>query len=78
MNNFTLRKKIEEEKAWCLQHFGKLDWRWTDEALPWTIMEYHGGIGSTADFTEDDWQAAEENGFSRAEVIDLCREDEGE
>lgn len=30
------------------------------------------------DFTDDDWQAAEENGFSRSDVIALCEDSESE
>lgn len=31
----TLREKIEESKVWYLQKYGALDWRWTDEGLPY-------------------------------------------
>mgnify|MGYP000801998920 FL=1 len=41
-------------------------------------MDYHSCIGSVLDFTDDDWQAAEENGFSRSDVIALCEDSEGE
>lgn len=41
-------------------------------------MDYHSCVGSVLDFTEDDWQAAEENGFSRDEVIALCEDREDE
>lgn len=61
----TLREKIEESKAWYLQKYGALDWRWTDEGLP---------IGSTLDFSDDDWKVCEENGWSRDEILILCDE----
>ena len=51
----TLRKKIEESKAWYLQRYGVLDWQWEDEGLPYAIMDYHSSVGSTMDFSEDDW-----------------------
>lgn len=35
----TLRKKIEESKAWYLQRYGVLDWQWEDEGLPYAIMD---------------------------------------
>lgn len=63
----TLRKKIEESKAWYLQRYGVLDWQWEDEGLPYAIMDYHSSVGSTLDFSEDDWKACEENGWSKAE-----------
>ena len=43
----TLRKKIEESKAWYLQRYGVLDWQWEDEGLPYAIMDYHSSVGST-------------------------------
>ena len=30
----TLRQKIEESKAWYIEHFGELNWQWVDEGLP--------------------------------------------
>ena len=78
MSGFTLRNKIEEAKATYLERYKKLDWKWTDEGLPYAIMDYHSCIGSVLDFTEDDWQTAEENGFSRDEVIALCEDREDE
>ena len=41
-------------------------------------MKIHSCVGSVLDFTEDDWQTAEENGFSRDEVIALCEDREDE
>jgi hypothetical protein len=78
MSAFTLRNKIEESKAMYLERRGKLDWQWTDEGLPYAIMDYHSCVGSVLDFTDDDWQVAEENGFSREEVITLCEDREDE
>lgn len=78
MSDFTLRNKIEESKAMYLERCGKLDWQWTDEGLSYAIMDYHSCVGSVLDFTDDDWQAAEENGFSREEVIALCEDREDE
>lgn len=70
----TLREKIEESKAWYLQRYGVLDWQWEDEGLPYAIMDYHSSVGSTLDFSEDDWKACEENGWSRDEILILCDE----
>lgn len=70
----TLREKIEESKAWYLQKYGALDWRWTDEGLPYSITDYHSSIGSTLDFSDDDWKVCEENGWSRDEILILCDE----
>ena len=70
----TLREKIEESKAWYLQKYGALDWRWTDEGLPYSITDYHSSIGSTLDFSDDYWKVCEENGWSRDEILILCDE----
>ena len=63
----TLREKIEESKALYLQ-------RWTDEGLPYSITDYHSSIGSTLDFSDDDWKVCEENGWSKDEILILCDE----
>ncbi len=75
MNEFTLRNKIENAKAEYLQRYGKLDWQWTDEGLPWTIQDYHGSVGSMMDFTEDDWLSCKENGWALDEVYELCNDE---
>lgn len=72
----TLRQKIEESKAWYIEHFGELNWQWVDEGLPNTIMDYHGSVGSVLDFTEDDWLACKENDWALDEVLELCDEKE--
>ena len=72
---FCLRNKIEESKAWYLQKYGKLSWQWYDEGLIWAVQDYHSCIGSTLDFTEEDWLAAEENGLTREEVELFCDEE---
>lgn len=74
-NQNTLREKIEENKAWHMEHYGELNWHWVDEGLPNTIMDYHGSVGSVLDFTEDDWCACKENGLSLSEVLALCDEE---
>lgn len=75
MNEVTLRNKIESAKAEYLQRYGKLDWKWTDEGLPWTIQDYHGSVGSVMDFTEDDWLVCKESGWTLDEVCKLCSEE---
>ena len=37
-------------------------------------MDYHSSVGSTLDFSEDDWKVCEENGWSKDEVLILCDE----
>lgn len=78
MSAYTLRNKIEESRRWYMEKSKRLGWQWTDEGLPYAIMDYHSCVGSILDFTDDDWQAAEENGFSREEVITLCEDREDE
>lgn len=78
MSAYTLRNKIEESRRWYMEKYKRLGWQWTDEGLPHAIMDYHSCVGSVLDFTDDDWQVAEENGFSRDEVITLCEDREDE
>lgn len=78
MSAYTLRNKIEESRRWYMEKSKRLGWQWTDEGLPYAIMDYHSCVGSVLDFTDDDWQVAEENGFSRDEVITLCEDREDE
>lgn len=78
MSAYTLRNKIEESRRWYMEKYKRLGWQWTDEGLPYAIMDYHSCVGSVLDFTDDDWQVAEENGFSRDEVITLCEDCEDE
>jgi len=73
---FTLRNQIEENKTWYEKKYGKLDWQWTDEGLPYTIQDYHSCKGSVLDFTDDDWAVAAEHGWSREEIEMLCRDEE--
>ena len=67
----TLRKKIEDTKADHLRRYGELNWKYTDEGLPYAIQDYHGSVGSVLDFTEDDWLACKENGWTMNEVLEL-------
>lgn len=73
-DGFTLRNKIADGKEWHLKHFGELNWQWYDEGLPNAILDYHSSKGSTEDFTGDDWKVCKENGLTRAEVEELCKE----
>ncbi len=74
MSELTLRSKIEEAKAEYQERYGKLSWQWEDEGLPYTIHDYHSGVGSVMDFTEDDWRACKENGWTLDDVCILCNE----
>jgi hypothetical protein len=71
---FTLRNRIAQAKENYFNAYGELNWKWRDEGLPYAIMDYESSIG-LSDFTEDDWQVCDENGWKRAEVEELCRED---
>lgn len=68
----TLRNELAKSQQWHREHYGVLGWQWTDEGIPYAILDYHSGVGSTFDFTDDDWAAAEECGWSREEVEELC------
>lgn len=72
MNN--LRDKIAETKAEYQRRYGKLDWKFTDEGLPWAIQDYHGSVGSVMGFTENDWLACKENGWTLEAICQLCDE----
>ena len=72
---FTLRNKIADAKEFYIKKYGCLsNWYWEDEGLPYAIMDYESSV-PVSDFTEDDWKVCEENGWNRAEVEDLCKED---
>lgn len=72
--SFTLRNKIADAKEFYLSKYAVLGWQWTDEGLPNAIMDYESSV-PLSDFTEDDWKVCDENGWKRAEVEELCRED---
>ncbi len=72
---FNLRSKIADGKEWHLKKYGELNWHWYDEGLPNAILDYHSSIGSTEDFTAADWRVCKENGWTRAEVEELCKDD---
>lgn len=74
MNNSILRKEIESTKTKHIKRYGKLDWQYYDEGLPYTIMKYHSSVRSVMNFTEDDWLACKENGWTLDEVCKLCNE----
>ena len=68
----SLRELIEDTKRWYTNKYGKLDWQYYDEGLPWTIQEYHSHMGSLEDFTTEDWTACADEGWNRADVELLC------
>ncbi len=72
MKNITLRDAIAEAKAEYRKRYDKLDWRFTDEGLPYAIQDYNSSIGSVMDFTPDDWLACKENGWGLDEICQLC------
>ena len=59
-----------------MEYYGEPNWQWVDEGLPNTIMDYHNGVGLVLNFTEDDWGVCKENGWTLAEVLELCEEKE--
>ena len=71
---FTLRNKINEEKANFHKKGGR-DEYWS-ETLAWVLQDYHSSKGSVLDFTEDDWLACRDNGLTLSEVLELCDEAE--
>lgn len=71
--DFSLRKKIAEEKADFHKKGGR-DEYWS-ETLAWALQDYHGSKGSVLDFTEDDWLTCRENGLTLYEVLELCDEE---
>ncbi len=74
MNEFALRNKIAEAKADLHEKGGRDDY-W-GEILAWVLQDYHGSMGSVMDFTEDDWLACKENGWTLDEVCKLCDEEQ--
>lgn len=73
--DFTLRNQITNAKNDFLRRYGVLDWRWEDEGIVWTIQDYHSCMGSTLDFTDDDWAVCLENGITVDEVKAFCEDD---
>ena len=49
----TLRKKIEDTKADHLRRYGELNWKYTDEGLPYAIQDYHGSVGSVLELCDE-------------------------
>lgn len=72
----SLRELLSKEKQQYLDEYGKIDWQWTDEGSAWIIQDYYGSKGSLLDFTEDDFTAAAEEGWSRELVKSLCEEED--
>lgn len=74
-SSFTLRNKIADAKRYYLERYLRLEhWQWIDEGLPHAIMDYASSV-PISDFTEDDWKVVEENGWTRADAEELCKED---
>lgn len=74
-NLFCLRNIINQNRQWYSQHYNGLNWQWYDEGIPYAILDYYGSVGSLLDFTEDDWAACRENGWSFGEIAELCEDD---
>lgn len=72
----NLRRLIGESKAWYKRHYGRLNWQWYDEGLPYTILDYHSSLGSILDFTKYDIAACAENGWNWGELLELCGDEE--
>lgn len=72
---YTLRSVMQRNKQHYIKPDGSVDPHWADEGSAWAIQEYYGSKGSLLDFTEDDFAAANEEGWSRCLVEDLCEED---
>lgn len=66
-----LRSLLEEAKKYYETRYSRSPYLWEDEGIPFTISDYAGSI-SLDDFSEDDWKAAEEYGWSKEEVEELC------
>lgn len=73
-NTFNLRDRIEEQKKFYIDENGNLTKYWIDEGVPWAIQDYHSSRGSVMDFTENDWRACKDYGWSIHNVCDLCGE----
>lgn len=73
---FTLRNTIAKYKEDYTLPDGSVKQLWADEGSAWAIQDYYGSRGSLLDFTEDDWAAAAEEGWSKEEVATLCLGDD--
>lgn len=73
---FSLRSTIAKYKEDYTLPDGSVKQLWADEGCAWAIQDYYGSRGSLLDFTEDDWAAAAEEGWSKEEVATLCLGDD--
>lgn len=73
---FTLRNTIAKYKEDYTLPDGSTKQLWADEGCAWAIQDYYSSLGSLLDFTEDDWAAAAEEGWSKEEVATLCLGDD--
>ena len=73
---FTLRNTIAKHKEDYTLPDGSTKQLWVDEGCAWAIQDYYGSRGTLLDFTEDDWAAAAEEGWSKEEVATLCLGDD--
>lgn len=72
----TLRSFIAKTKADYTLPDGSVKQLWADEGCAWAIQDYYSSRGSLLDFTDDDWAAAAEEGWSKEEVALLCLEND--
>lgn len=72
-NRSPLRKYITKGKEYQekLSGNGSLPPSWNTTILPRIILDYYEKVGSIFDFTDDDFDAARENGFTTEAIIEL-------
>lgn len=69
---FTLRNVIARNKQNYMNPDGTIKSGWEEEGCAWAIQDYYSSRGSLMDFSEDDWAAAAEQGWTKEEVGLLC------
>lgn len=69
----TLSNEIAKSMVWYLHKYHTIDWKFVDEGLLYTIMDYYSHHG---EFTESDkallYAVCNEYGYNMEDIISLC------
>jgi hypothetical protein len=72
MKQMTLEGYVEEHKQWFIEEFGKLDYRWYNEGLYYTIASY---VGMRGEFSDADIEFLHRTEFEPEDFIDIEEND---
>lgn len=63
----SLCNYVEGDKQWYLSKYGTLDWKWFDEGLIWSIMDYASSVPIST-WTDDDLEYLKEWDLTKEEI----------